>query len=75
MDFRLKTFAAETRLVLHYMGEEYVTTRLEHDDDSGERHRREVGTDTAHKGHQMRKGLDRQAKELRSLIGTIERRH
>jgi hypothetical protein len=62
----------ETSLVLHYMGEEYVTTRLEHDDDAGRRHRRSVGTDTAHKGDQVRKALDGQAKALHALLGTIE---
>jgi hypothetical protein len=52
----------ETKLVLYYMGEEYVTTRLALSDTI------EVGTDTAHKGHQMRKALDKQASALRGLL-------
>jgi hypothetical protein len=61
----------ETRLVLYYMGEDYVITWLELDDDAGTRHRHEVGTNTAHKGHEMRKALDRQSKALHELLDTM----
>jgi hypothetical protein len=65
----------ETSLVLYYMGEEYVTTWLADHDAAGAQQRRTVGTDTAHKGHQMRKALDRQVGALRELLGTIDRQH
>lgn len=58
----------ETMLALYYMGAEFVTTSLTQDDDTGVRQHHDVGTDTAHKGHQMRKALDRQIADLRALL-------
>ena len=60
----------ETSLALYYMGEEYVTTQMWRLDNV-KAGRVEVGTDTTHKGHQMRKALDRQVDALRDLLRTV----
>jgi hypothetical protein len=57
--------------VMWYMGEEYVTMWLERPDGAGERQRHMLGDHVAHKGHAMRKGIDRQAAALRELLGTL----
>jgi hypothetical protein len=58
----------ETSIVLWYMGEEYVTTLLCRKDVADADGRITVGTNTAHKGHEMRKALDRQTAALRDLL-------
>jgi hypothetical protein len=58
----------EISLVLSYMGEEYVATHLVLPADSGPARRMEIGSNTAHTGYQMCRGLDRQAEAVRGVL-------
>jgi hypothetical protein len=53
------------RLILAYMGEEYVSTEVCGDPPDGAE-QGEIGSHTAHTGYQMRRALDRQADTLLS---------
>jgi hypothetical protein len=54
-----------TGLLLGYIGEEYVYTRVVVDRPGAGPVTTDVGQDTAHKGHEMRRALDRQSQALR----------
>jgi len=53
------------RLILAYMGEEYVSTEVCGNPPDGAE-QVEIGSHTAHTGYQMRRALDRQAETLLS---------
>lgn len=59
----------EETLILSYGGEEYVTTSVAHSTPTpGSAKRTEIAADTAHTGFQMRRALDRHARELHKLL-------
>jgi hypothetical protein len=56
-------------LLIAYMGEEYVYTEITTEQpDGGKPVTIQIGQHTAHKGHEMRKGLDRESEALRAHL-------
>jgi hypothetical protein len=66
--YRREGVTIEASLVLSYMAEEYVVTRLVRDDPPGATHHSEIGHNTAHTGYQMRRALELQAGAVRDAI-------
>lgn len=62
------TTTVTVELVLWYMGEEYVSTEVTVQTTDATPMRTSIGTNTAHKGHEMRKALDRQSDALRGFL-------
>lgn len=57
-----------SRLLLAYMGEESVITEIVTERPGAQRTTTTVGENTAHKGHEMRRALDKQSEALRTLL-------
>jgi hypothetical protein len=62
--------AVKVSLVLSYMGEEYVTADLQTADSSGSGRRSGLRQITAHTGYQVRRGLDRLAREVQEALAS-----
>lgn len=58
------SITVRSSLVIGYMGEEYVLTEIIDNDTA----RTRIGEHTAHKGHEMRRALDRQSEALRAHL-------
>jgi hypothetical protein len=66
--------AVEISLVLSYMGEECVTTRIT-PADRAQSPRDEITRDAAHTGYQMRRAIDHQAEAVLAIISQSARDH
>ena len=66
--------AVEISLVLSYMGEEHVITRIT-PADRARSARDEISRDTAHTGYQIRRAIDHHAEAVLALIPQSARHH